>query len=193
MPLLLDLFLTFLKIGVVSFGGGYAMIPIVQDEVISHGWLTESQIMNFIAVSESTPGPIAINMATFVGASQGGFFGAVLATIGVVLPAFVIILIVASLIKGLLHFAGVKAFLGGVRYVVIGLITVTGISMLVSVLIGVSKVTDAVSFDYKALIILAIITLIYLGYKKKKKKTISPIILILISAVLGIVFYGLIP
>lgn len=193
MPLLLDLFLTFLKIGVVSFGGGYAMIPIVQDEVISHGWLTESQIMNFIAVSESTPGPIAINMATFVGASQGGFFGAVLATIGVVLPAFVIILIVASLIKGLLHFAGVKAFLGGVRYVVIGLITVTGISMLITVLIGVSKVTDSVSFDYKALIILGIISLIYFVYKKLKKKTISPILLILISAVLGIIFYGLIP
>ena len=193
MPLLLDLFLTFLKIGVVSFGGGYAMIPIVQDEVISHGWLTESQIMNFIAVSESTPGPIAINMATFVGASQGGFLGALLATIGVVLPAFVIILIVASLIKGLLHFAGVKAFLGGVRYVVIGLITVTGISMLITVLIGVSKVTDSVSFDYKALIILGIISLIYFVYNKLKKKTISPILLILISAVLGIIFYGLIP
>ena len=193
MPLLLDLFLTFLKIGAVSFGGGYAMIPIIKDEVVTHGWLTDGQIMNYIAVSESTPGPIAINMATFVGASQGGFIGAMLATLGVVLPAFIIILIVASVIKGLLQFAGVKAFLGGVRYVVIGLITATGISMLVTVLIGVSKVGDAVAFDYKALIILAIITLIYLGYKKKKKKTISPIILILISAVLGIVFYGLIP
>lgn len=193
MPLLLDLFLTFLKIGAVSFGGGYAMIPIIKDEVVTHGWLTDGQIMNYIAVSESTPGPIAINMATFVGASQGGFIGAMLATLGVVLPAFIIILIVASVIKGLLQFAGVKAFLGGVRYVVIGLITATGISMLVTVLIGVSKVGDAVAFDYKALIILAIISLTYFIYKKVKKKTLSPIILILISAVLGIVFYGLIP
>ena len=193
MPLLLDLFLTFLKIGAVSFGGGYAMIPIIKDEVVTHGWLTDGQIMNYIAVSESTPGPIAINMATFVGASQGGFIGAMLATLGVVLPAFIIILIVASVIKGLLQFAGVKAFLGGVRYVVIGLITATGISMLVTVLIGVSKVGDAVAFDYKALIILAIISLTYFIYKKVKKKTPSPIILILISAILGILFYGLIP
>ncbi|MBP5686918.1 MAG: chromate transporter, partial [Clostridia bacterium] len=80
---MLDLFLTFLKIGAVSFGGGYGMIPMLTEEVISHGWLTESEILNFIAVSESTPGPIAINMATFVGASQGGPLGAFLATLGV--------------------------------------------------------------------------------------------------------------
>ena len=78
----LQLLLTFMKIGVVSFGGGYAMIPLLTDEVLAHGWLTQDQIMNFIAVAESTPGPIAINMATFIGASQAGFFGSVCATLG---------------------------------------------------------------------------------------------------------------
>ena len=97
MPILLDLFLTFLKIGAVSFGGGYAMIPLLTDEVLAHGWLTSSEILNFIAVSESTPGPVAINMATFIGASQGGFLGALLATLGVVLPSFIIILIIEEI------------------------------------------------------------------------------------------------
>ena len=95
MPVLLDLFLTFLKIGAVSFGGGYAMIPMVTEEVVAKGWLTSERVMDFIAVAESTPGPIAINMATFIGAAKGGFWGAILATAGVVLPAFIIILIVA--------------------------------------------------------------------------------------------------
>ena len=90
----LILFLTFFKLGIMTFGGGYAMIPLLTDEVLSQGWLTSDEILNFIAVSESTPGPIAINMATFIGASQYGFIGALLATLGVVLPSFIIILII---------------------------------------------------------------------------------------------------
>ena len=82
----LSLFLTFLKIGTFSFGGGYGMISVIRDECLSIGWLNEEQLMNFIAVAESTPGPIAINMATFVGSSQGGLLGAIVATAGVVLP-----------------------------------------------------------------------------------------------------------
>ena len=96
----LELFWTFFKLGALTFGGGYAMIPILTDEVLAHGWLTSEQILNFIAVAESTPGPIAINMATFIGASQGGlpgtiasFFGAFCATLGVVLPSFFVILL----------------------------------------------------------------------------------------------------
>lgn len=190
MSVLLDLFLTFLKIGVVSFGGGYGMIPLVTDEVISHGWLTETQILNFIAVSESTPGPIAINMATFVGASQGGFLGALLATLGVVLPAFIIILIVASIVRGLLKFAGVQATLKGIRPVVIGLITATGIMMLVTVVLGMKRIGQKVDFDWKALVILAIVTITAVLYKRLRKKSVSAIILILISALLGMLFYG---
>nr|MBO4518270.1 chromate transporter [Clostridia bacterium] len=190
MPLLLDLFLTFLKIGAVSFGGGYGMIPMLTDEVISHGWLTETELMNFIAVSESTPGPIAINMATFIGAAKGGFLGALLATLGVVLPAFIIILIVAAVVRGLLKFAGVKGFLSGVRPVVVGLIISTGAILFLTVVIGYTKIGNPVSFDWKAAVIFGIVAAIYITYKLVRKKTFSPIILILISAVLGMFFYG---
>ena len=91
----LILFLTFFKIGLVSFGGGYAMISMIRQECLAMGWLTE---LNFIAISESTPGPIAVNMATFIGSSQGNILGAACATLGVVLPAFIIMLIIAIFI-----------------------------------------------------------------------------------------------
>ena len=192
MFILLDMFLTFLKIGVVSFGGGYAMIPLLTEEVLAHGWLTNSEIMNFIAVSESTPGPIAINMATFIGASQYGFLGALVATLGVVLPSFIIILIIATIIKNLLKFAGVKAFLNGVRPVVVALIVGTAITLFLTVVLSFAKVSDEIVFDWKALAIFIIIAGIGLIFKKIKKKKISPILLIIISAILGILAYGII-
>ena len=104
----LELFLTFFKIGLFTFGGGYAMLPLIQSEVITKGWMQPEEIINFIAVSESTPGPFAINCATYVGSQMGsrlgGFeneifaaiLGGALATLGVVLPSFIIILIVAK-------------------------------------------------------------------------------------------------
>ncbi len=191
MPVLLDLFLTFLKIGVVSFGGGYAMIPLVTDEVMAHGWLTYAEIMNFIAVSESTPGPIAINMATFIGASQGGIVGAMLATLGVVLPSFFIILLIASLIRGFIKYKGVQAFLSGLRPVVVGLIIATGLTMALTVITSLNTVYDTFVFDWRALVIIAVVATAHYTYKHFKKKTLSPIILILISALLGMLLYGL--
>jgi len=110
-----ELFWNFLMIGALSFGGGYGMISLVRETVLGHGWLTEGEFLSFIAVSESTPGPLAINMATFIGASQGGFWGALCATLGVVLPSFVIILLIASVLQNLMKYAGVNAVLGGVR------------------------------------------------------------------------------
>lgn len=105
----LKLFLTFLEIGAVSFGGGYGMISLIREKVLLHGWLSEAEFLSFIAVSESTPGPLAVNMATFIGASQGGVPGALCATLGVVLPSFFIILLIAALIHDLLKYAGVEA------------------------------------------------------------------------------------
>lgn len=192
MPLLLELFLTFLKIGAVSFGGGYAMIPVISDEVISRGWMTQSEVMNFIAVAESTPGPVAINMATFIGATKGGILGALLSTLGVVLPSFVIILIVASILKGLIRYAGVQGVLKGIRPVIVCLITVTGIFMLLNCVLAVERIGDSVQFDWKSLVVFAIITTTHLTYKKITKKAPSAILLILISAVLGILFFGVI-
>ena len=188
----LQLFLTFLKIGAISFGGGYAMIPLIQDEVISHGWLNSEQILNFIAIAESTPGPIAINIATFIGSSQGGILGSICATFGVILPSFIIILIVASVLTGLLKFAGVKAFIGGIRPVVIGLILGTAITIIMQVIFAFENIQiSTIKIDYKALIIFTIVAGISIFTKKKTKKAISPILLIVISALLGLILYGI--
>ncbi len=190
MSVYLLLFLTFLKIGAVSFGGGYGMISLVREEVLSNGWLTEEEFVNFIAVSESTPGPIAINMATFIGSSQGGFLGSVLATLGVVLPSFIIILLIATVAKNVLKLGAVKAFLSGVKPAVAGLITATGLTMALSSILGTNNVDTAISFDYKALIIFAVVVTIATLYKKFLKKKISPILLIIISAIMGLILYS---
>lgn len=192
MNLYLDIFLTFLKIGAFSFGGGYGMIAVIRDSCLSKGWLTEEELINFIAVAESTPGPIAVNMATFVGSSRAGVLGSLLATVGVVLPSFIIILIVAALIKNLLKLAGVQAALEGVRPVVIGLIIATGFTMTLKVIVNVSSLISAVGsfrFDLRSAGILFMLILVAVIWKKFKKKSISPILLIFISAVCGVVFY----
>ena len=98
----LDLFLGFLKVGCFAFGGAYGAIPLVRDVVLSRGWLNDETLTQMIAVSESTPGPIMVNMATYIGSDQAGFFGSLVATVGVVLPAYLIILlIVISAILGI--------------------------------------------------------------------------------------------
>ena len=186
----LTLFLTFLKIGAVSFGGGYAMIPLIREEVLSHGWLAENDFINFIAVAESTPGPIAVNMATFIGSTVGGIGGALIATLGVILPSFIIILLIVAVFKNLLKLAGVKWALNGVKPVVCALIIGTGATMMLSTVLGISSVYSTFSFDYKALIILGIIAPCPTLYKKLFKKKISPILLIVISAILGLIFYS---
>lgn len=187
----LELFLTFLQIGAVSFGGGYGMISLIRDTVTSYGWLTEEELLNMIAVAESTPGPIAVNMATFVGSAQGGILGSFLATLGVVLPSFIIILIIAALIRNFLKYKGVQAFLGGVRPCVVGLIVATALTMLVSTLFGFKTVGDTPSPDVKAIVIFVIIAAVALVAKKIRKRPLSPIILILISAALGMGLYSL--
>ena len=185
----LQLFLTFLEIGAVSFGGGYAMIPLIREKVISHGWLGEEELLNMIAVSESTPGPIAVNMATFIGSEQGGILGAMLATLGVVLPSFIIILLISSVITGFLKFKGVKAVLGGIRPCVVGLITGVGVAMLLTTLLGLTA--EGFSFDFGGIIIFTVAAAVAYLWQKFKKKKISPILLIVISAILGMIVYSL--
>lgn len=188
----LQLFLTFLEIGAVSFGGGYGMISLIRELVVANGWLTEAELMNFIAVSESTPGPIAINMATFVGSSQGGVLGAICATLGVVLPAFIIILVISVLVRNLMKLPAVQGILSGIRPSVVGLILATAVILFLSTFFGFSKSGDAVSFNPIGLAIFAVIVIIATAYKKIRKKKISPILLIVISAVLGGVLYSII-
>lgn len=185
----LELFLNFLKIGVVSFGGGYGMIPLIQETVVTKGWLSQEQILNFIAVSESTPGPIAINMATFIGSSQGGILGSFIATLGIVLPSFVIILIIASLAKNLMKFVGVKATLNGIRPTIVGMIFATFVTMFISTVFGIKTIESVFSFDWKGLVIFTVVVIIAVAYKLIRKKSLSPIILIIFSGGLGMLMY----
>ena len=186
----LELFLTFLKIGAFTFGGGYAMISLIRDDCLARGWLTEGELLNFIAVAESTPGPIAVNMATFVGSSQGGFLGAMLATLGVVLPSFVIILLVATLLTHLLKYAGVKTVLGGIRPAIVGMILATALTTAFGVFANLGQRSTTPIIEWKMLAIFALICAVWLAWKKWKKTPPSPILLILLSGVLGVAFFG---
>ena len=167
------------------------MISLIREKVLMYDWLTEEEMLNMIAVAESTPGPIAVNMATFVGSSQGGFLGAILATLGVILPSFIIILIIATLIRNFMKYAGVKAFLSGIRPCVVGLILATAITMFMSTAIGFSGIGDALAIDCNGIIIFAILILISIVAKLAFKKKPTPILMILISAGLGMLMYSL--
>lgn len=183
MSIYLELFLTFLSIGAFTFGGGYAMLPLIQKAVLDNNWLTEEAIVNFIAVSESTPGPFAINIATYVGMETGGFLGAVCATLGVVAPSFVIILIVARVYKQFQESKVVKGCMSGLRPTVIGLIggAVLTIGKTVFFPNGFAlSGIDPYSFIVSLVICLVGVFLIF-------KKKVHPILLIVVSAVLGIV------
>jgi len=116
------LFLTFLKIGAFTFGGGYAMLPLIQAEVVRHGWMSLEELVNFVAVSESTPGPFAINISTYVGTSTAGIPGALCATLGVSLPSIIVILIVARVYDKFCRSRIVEGCLGGLRPATVGLI-----------------------------------------------------------------------
>ena len=181
----LKLFFSFLVIGAVSFGGGYGMISIVRDTVLANGWLTETQFINFIAVSESTPGPLAVNMATFIGSSQAGFLGAMVATLGVILPAFIIILLISIVLKSLIKHPIVVAVLDCVRPCTIALILATAI------ILGIETLLPAYKPDLRALAILGILLLIHVGFHLTHHHP-NPILMIILSAGLGIIFWGLI-
>ena len=126
----LDLFLTFLKIGAFTFGGGYAMIPLIQRETVdNHGWITNEDVLEIVAIAESTPGPVAINSATFVGHKIGGFFGAASATAGVILPSFVIIYVISFVLWQFEELKAVQYAFAGIRAGVLALIIQALVSM----------------------------------------------------------------
>ena len=196
MPIELELFLTFFYIGLFTFGGGYAMIPIVRQEVISHGWLsdgiisTEEMVSNMIAVSESTPGPIAINMATFVGSKEAGFLGSVCATLGVVLPAFLVILLIAAVLKNFEKNKYFKAIVNGIKPVVTGLITATGLLLLVKcAYVNFGDFAASPEISIPALITLGLLGAAQIVSFIWRKKQIPPILLIVVSAGLGMLLF----
>ena len=186
--LFLDLFFTFAKVGLFTFGGGYAMISMIEHAVVEQKrWITHDEMMN-IAVSESTPGPIMVNLATFVGSREAGLLGSLLATLGVVLPSFVIILLVTAAMKNALKNPYVQAVLRGLKPTVIGIVLAMGIWMS-------AKTTffpeGALLVDWRAIGITAFLALLMFGSEPIVKKKISPILLICAAAVCGMVVYGL--
>lgn len=177
----LELFWTFFKIGAFTFGGGYAMLPLIQAEVERQGWIHSAELVNFIAVSESTPGPFAINISTYVGMTVGGFFGAICATLGVVLPSFIIILIVAKCYEKFKSSKIVSGCMSGLKPAVIGLIGAAVISIGSTVFFPggyALAVLSDLSF-YISLIIFAVMLVLAL-------KKLHPILIICLSAGLGI-------
>ena len=178
----LDLLLTFFKIGAFTFGGGYAMLPLIQEEVLKKGWLSEQALVDFIAVSESTPGPFAVNIATYIGSQTGGILGSVCATLGVVLPSFIIILIVAKCYEKFKESKVVKGCMTGLKPAVVGLIGSAVLSIAATVFVP-EGFTTAIFTDsgfYVSFVIFVIAMV--LAFKKK-----HPIWIICLSAVLGIV------
>ena len=178
------LFLEFLWVGAFTFGGGYGSIPLIRDVVLRNNWLTDEAFSYMIAVSESTPGPVMVNMATYVGSSQGGALGAVLATVAAVLPAFAVVLLLMVLLKNALKNPWVQAALGAMQPCAVGIILATGVQLTLNACLPQK------SADLRAMVIALILVAVMTFFKKKLKKKISPISLIMISAVLGIVLYG---
>ncbi len=190
---LIILCLTFFKIGLFTFGGGYAMLPLIQQEVLKNSWLNIEELINFIAVSESTPGPFAINMATYLGSNRlmevtGGnvllaVTGAVAATLGVVLPSFIIILIVAHFYEKFKTNKCVAGIMTGLKPAVIGLIGSAAVTMAKTVFFskGITVKVLVQPQTYISLVLFCVMTFLVI-----KKKT-HPIIIISLSAVVGII------
>ncbi len=186
-----NLFIEFLKVGLFSFGGAYGAIPLIRDIVMSNNWLNDDSLTNMIAVSESTPGPIMLNLATFVGNSQAGILGAVIATTAVVLPSFIIILLIMMILNKLLKNPYIQAALRGLKPCIIGIILATGVYMIFCQCITQQQEYHA---NITAIIITIFLAALYFGTRKIKikflKNGISPIGLIGISALTGILVYG---
>ncbi len=180
--ILWDLFIGFLKVGMFSFGGAYGAIPLIRDVVLSYGWLDDEALTYMIAVSESTPGPIMVNLATYVGSSQAGILGAAVATFATVLPAFVIILLVVTLLNAVIHNRYVKAAMNSLSACVIGVVIATGLYMTAgNCLIG--------TVDWRGILIALVLGIVILAAAKKPKFKLSAIHLIILAAVLGILVY----
>lgn len=177
---MMELFWAFLKIGAFAFGGAYGAIPLIRDTVLSHGWMDAQMFANLTAVAESTPGPIMVNLATYVGAVEAGLPGALVATLGVVLPSFVLILLVSAVFRSLLGYPAVRAALQGIKPCLAGLILAAGVGLC----------SDAVfsggSADPVAAAVLGALLLGELASLGLRKKPLAPGALIGASAVMGI-------
>ena len=179
----INLFFTFLKIGAFTFGGGYAMLPLIRASITENNWMDDDQILNFIAVSESTPGPFAINVSTYVGMEAGGIFGSVLATLGVVLPSFIIILIVAKLYDKFKTNKYVQGAMSGLKPAVIGFSATAVLSTGITVFFPTGIKLEVMGTFAFITSVIIFVSMLILALKK-----VHPIIIIGISAAAGIAY-----
>lgn len=190
MTVLLQLFWTFFKIGLFTFGGGYAMIPLIREEVVSTGLISEALFIDFIGISESTPGPFAVNMATFIGTQTGGIFGAIFATLGVVLPSFLIILLIARFGSKIIDSIWMKHAFLGLKPTVVGLVLGVSFSLILAAMMPNvvlrQRIFDFSLIDMKAFLIMLLVFVLMRTTKKA-----SPIKMIGLSALMGLILYGL--
>ncbi len=184
----LDLFLGFLKVGCFAFGGAYAAIPLIRDVVLSYGWLTDETLTYMIAVSESTPGSIMVNLATYVGNAQAGALGALVATLAVALPAFIIIILITALLNNALKNKYVQAILRGLKPCVTGIVLAMGVYMIV---VNCFYRDETSGINLQSVIITVALGVITVAYKYFMKKKLSPITLIIIASILGMITYAL--
>ena len=185
-----ELFYTFFLIGLFTFGGGYAMIPMIEEQVVGKGWISESNLTDFIAVSEVTPGPFALNISTFVGNTVGGTFGAICSTIGVILPSLIIIIVVAMLMKKFMSNKFVRGALFGVKPIVLALIMSTTLLLFIkTIFFNGHAIKGDIEFDIRSLTLLIILSSIMVIYKKTHKKSLGAIKLLGLSALLGIIVF----
>ena len=196
----LRLFWVFFKIGLFTIGGGHAMIPLIMQDVVAEGWISESILIDFIAISESTPGPFAVNIATYTGTTVGeafggfwyGLLGALSATLGVVTPSIIIIVLIVKLFSKAMKKPAVKEVFTGVRSSVAGLLLSVFLGLFLTVILGMESVWDkGASFDLIGFVIFAI--LMAVSFVKVKGKSLHPIIIVVLSGVLGLLMYGFIP
>lgn len=184
----LMLFLSFFKMGLFTFGGGYAMLPLMQAENAARGWMSDAELIDFIAISESTPGPFALNMATFIGTCQGGLLGALCSTLGVVLPSFIVILIVATIYERFKKSSTVKGVMSGLKPAAIGLIASAVLTVGKAAFFKAGFSLEAICTPYFfAAAALFIVTLI-LALKK-----VNPILIVVISAAVGLLLGCFVP
>ena len=185
--ILLELLIGFLEIGCFSFGGAYGAIPLIREVVLSYGWIEEEKLSYMIAVSESTPGPIMVNLATYIGSTTAGVPGAAIATVAVILPAFLIVIILTLLLKKLIRSDAFQSMLGALKAGVTGIILATGVYMILKNCLGGFS---NISADVPAMIITVVLGALYFGLKKIIKNGASPIILICLAGVAGVLVYG---
>lgn len=182
--ILLDLFLGFLYVGCFAFGGAYAAIPLIREVVLKYGWITDETLSYMIAISESTPGSFMINLATYVGTDQAGLLGALIATLAVVLPAFLIIILVMTLLKNTPENKYIHAVLLGMKPSIIGVIFGIGLYMILK---NCNMVKSLNNINSRALIMTFFLLIVYFGSKKLLKKKLTPVKFIIISALTGII------